>query len=134
MRETHRSIGEWDWNSEILWKKIIQTDDESCWTWIGSTGPQTNLFGARRNGKPQMTQARRILYRDVYEEDCDDKQIKMKCKNAYCMNWHHFETTPNQRRYYKDGVERGKREQIDPKAGLQRAKLKKVLADWEQGE
>jgi hypothetical protein len=81
-----------------------------------------------------MTQARRILYRDVYEEDCDDKQIKMKCKNAYCMNWHHFETTPNQRRYYKDGVERGKREQIDPKAGLQRAKLKKVLADWEQGE
>jgi hypothetical protein len=58
----------------------------------------------------------------------------MKCKNAYCMNWHHFETTPNQRRYYKDGVERGKREQIDPKAGLQRAKLKKVLADWEQGE
>jgi|TARA_R110000868_G_scaffold46224_1_gene152878 hypothetical protein len=134
MRETHRSVGEWIWNSEILWKKIVQTDEDSCWSWIGSTGPQTNLFGARKSGKPQMTQARRILYRDVYEEDCEDKQITMKCKNAYCMNWHHFETQPNQRHYYKDGVARGQREVIDQKKEIPRAKLKKVLADWEQGE
>jgi hypothetical protein len=134
MSDTHKIVGEWSWNSDILWSKIVKTDDDSCWSWIGSTGPQTNLFGARRQGKPQMTQARRILYRDVYEEDCDDKQIKMKCKNAYCMNWHHFETTPNQRRYYKDGVARGTREQVDPRAGLQRAKLKIVKAEWEQGE
>ena len=134
MSDTHKTIGEWSWNTDILWSKIVKTEDDSCWAWIGSVGPQPNLFGARRLGKPQMTQARRVLYRDVYDEDCEDKQIKMRCKNAYCMNWHHFETTPNLRRYYSDGVAHGERQVIDKTAGLQRAKLKKVKADWQQGE
>lgn len=134
MSDTHKSVGEWSWNSDILWSKIVQTEDYDCWAWLGAVGPQTNLYGAKRNGKPQMTQARRILFRDVTGEDCNDKQITMRCNNPYCMNWHHFETKPNQRKYYKDGVERGKREVIDPKAKLPRAKLKKVQAEWEQGE
>jgi hypothetical protein len=134
MSDYHKTIGEWSWNTDILWSKIVKTEDDSCWAWIGSVGPQTNLFGARRLGKPRMTQARRILYRDVYDEDCEDKQIKMRCKNAYCMNWHHFETRPNQRRYYDDGIEIGQRQVIDKTAGLQRAKLKKVKAEWQQGE
>jgi hypothetical protein len=50
------------------------------------------------------------------------------------MNWHHFETRPNQRRYYDDGIEIGQRQVIDKTAGLQRAKLKKVKAEWQQGE
>ena len=128
---TNKTIGEWTWNTEIFWKKIVQTDENSCWSWTGSTGPQTNLFGARKNGKPQMTQARRLLYRDIYNEDCDDKRITMKCNNAYCMNPGHFDTKPNQRRYYDDGILRGTREVVDKTAHLKRATLKKVYAEWE---
>lgn len=129
---TKKTIGEWTWNTEIFWKKIVQTDADSCWSWIGSTGPQTNLFGARKNGKPQMTQARRLLYRDVYNEDCEDKRITMRCNNAYCMNWHHFDTKPNQRKYYDDGLLRGTREIVNKTATLKKATLRKILdTDWE---
>ena len=102
----NKTIGEWSWNSDVLWNKIVKTDDDSCWAWIGSRGPQTNLFGARKNLQPQMSQARRILYRDVFNEDCDDKQIKHSCGNAFCMNWQHFVVKPNQRRYRLDGTDR----------------------------
>lgn len=102
----NKTIGEWSWNSDVLWNKIVKTDDDSCWAWIGSRGPQTNLFGARKNSLPQMSQARRILYRDVFNEDCDDKQIKHSCGNAFCMNWQHFVVKPNQRRYRLDGTDR----------------------------
>lgn len=129
---TKKTIGEWTWNTEIFWKKIVQTDPDSCWSWIGSTGPQTNLFGARKNGKPQMTQARRLLYRDVYNEDCEDKRITMRCNNAYCMNPKHFDTKPNQRKYYDDGLLRGTREIVNKTATLKKATLRKILdTDWE---
>ena len=101
-----KTIGEWTWNSDVLWNKIQKTDDDSCWAWIGSTGPQTNLFGARKAGQPQMTQARRILFRDVFNEDCDDKQIKHTCGNPFCMDWQHFSVKPNQRKYRLDGSDR----------------------------
>jgi len=39
--EQNKTIGEWTWNSEILWSKIVKTDDDSCWAWLGSVGPQT---------------------------------------------------------------------------------------------
>jgi hypothetical protein len=102
----NKTIGAWSWNSEVLWNKIVKTDDDSCWAWIGSRGPQTNLFGGRKHGEAQMTQARRILYRDVFNEDCDDLQIRHSCGNAFCMNWQHFATKPNQRRYRFDGSDR----------------------------
>lgn len=101
-----KSIGEWEWNSTVLWSKIVKTDDDSCWAWIGSRGPQTNLYGGRKSGQAQMTQARRILFRDVFNEDCDDKQIKHTCGNAFCMNWQHFDVKPNQRKYRLDGTDR----------------------------
>ena len=118
-----KQIGEWEWNSTVLWSKIVKTDADSCWAWLGSVGPQTNLFGGRRKGQAQMTQARRILYRDVFNEDCDDKQIKHSCGNAFCMNWQHFVVRPNQRKYYLDGELRGTRVKPDKTIGLTRAKL-----------
>ena len=101
-----KTVGAWEWNSTVLWNKIVKTDDASCWAWIGSVGPQTNLFGGRKSGQAQMTQARRILYRDVFGEDCDDKQIKHTCGNAFCMNWQHFAVKPNQRKFRLDGTDR----------------------------
>jgi hypothetical protein len=126
-----KSVGEWQWNSTRLWSKIVKTGEDTCWAWIGSRGPMTNLFGAQKNGYGQMTQARRILYRDITGEDCDDLQITMTCKNAYCMNFGHMEVKPNQRRYYLDGVERGQREVVDKRAGLQRKTMKRIDKDWD---
>lgn len=104
--ENKKTIGDWTWNSQVLWSKIVDTDPDSCWAWLGAVGPQTNLFGVRKNGKAQMTQARRILYRDVYNEDCDDLQIRHTCGNKYCMNPHHFSVLPNQQRFRHDGTDR----------------------------
>lgn len=101
-----KSIGDWEWNSTILWNKIIKTDDASCWTWIGSVGPQTNLFGGRKSGQAQMTQARRILFMDVTGKDATEHQIKHTCGNAFCMNWQHFDVKPNQRKFRLDGTDR----------------------------
>lgn len=115
--------GLWEWNSTILWSKIIQTDEDSCWAWIGSKGPQTNLFGGRKAGKAQMNQARRFLYMDVFNESCEDLQIKHTCGNPYCMNWRHFEVKPNQHRFYQDGLLRGTRVKQDKTLGLQRRTL-----------
>jgi len=120
---TRKQIGSWEWNSTILWSKIVQTDADSCWAWLGSVGPQTNLFGGRKSGQAQMSQARRFLYMDVYATSCDDLQIKHSCGNPFCMNWQHFEVKPNQRRYYLDGLLRGTRVKPDKTEGLVRAKL-----------
>jgi len=106
MSDASKTVGEWTWNTEVLWSKIVKTDDDSCWAWLGAVGPQTNLFGARKNGKPQMTQTQRILYRDVTGEDCDDLQIRHSCGNAYCLNPSHFKILPNQRKYREDGTDR----------------------------
>ena len=121
-----KTQGEWEWNSTILWSKIKQTDDDSCWTWQGSTGPHTNLYGGRKNGFAQMSQARRFLYMDVYNTSADDLQIKHTCGNSYCMNYHHFDVRPNNRKFYQDGQERGTRQPADKTQGLRRAKLVEV--------
>lgn len=128
--ENKKAVGEWQWDTELLWSKIVKTDDDSCWAWMGAVGPQTNLFGAKKNGIGQMTQARRILYRDITGEDCEDLQIKHSCKNAYCMNFAHFEIKPNQRKYYQDGTLRGTREVKDKTEGLQRRRMKKIDTEW----
>lgn len=124
--DVRKAVGEWQWNSTRLWSKIVKTDEDKCWAWLGSSGPNTNLFGAQKNGIGQMTQARRILYRDVTGEDCEDLQIKMRCKNAYCMNFEHMEVKPNQRKYYLDGTMIGTREVIDKTEGLKRRALKRM--------
>lgn len=129
--DNKKTVGEWTWNTEVLNRKIIETDADKCWSWTGSRGPQTNLFGAKKSGKAQMTQARRILYMDKTNIDCSDVRITMKCKNPYCMNFAHFDVKPNQRKYYDDGILRGQRPVIDPEQGLKRVKMKRIKAEWE---
>ena len=121
--DIRKQQGEWQWNSTILWSKIIQTGDNDCWAWVGSRGPQTNLFGGRKAEKPQMSQARRFLYMDVFGESCDDKQITHTCGDPYCMNYRHFLVKPNYRRFYSDGEVLGTRTKPDKTLGLRRATL-----------
>jgi len=129
-RGQNKTIGAWSWNSDVLWNKIVKTDDDKCWAWIGSVGPQTNLFGGRKHGEAQMTQARRILYRDVFEQDCDELQIRHSCGNAFCMNWQHFVVKPNQRKYRFDGTDRTipLPDKVKPTAEL-KARLVPVVAN-----
>lgn len=124
-----KTLGDWEWNSTILWNNIVETDVDSCWSWLGSVGPQTNLFGGRKSGVAQMTQARRILYREVFNEDCDDKQIKHSCGNSFCMNWHHFEVRPNQHKFRLDGTDRHQPKADKPRAYLPRAKIVEVATN-----
>jgi hypothetical protein len=127
---TYRTIGDWTWNDELLWAKIVKTGDDDCWAWTGSVGPFTNLMGAKKNGIAQMTQARRLVYRSLYNEDCEHLQIRQTCKNRFCMNPNHFEVLPNQRIYRIDGSDRTipLPEVEQPK--LARAKLKPVKEKW----
>lgn len=103
MTDNIKTVGEWTWNSDVLWSKVVKTGEDDCWAWIGSTGPHTNLFGAKKSGSPRMTQATRILYRDVTGEDCEHLQVKHTCHDPYCVNPKHFELKPNQRKYRMDG-------------------------------
>ncbi len=81
-------VGEWAWNTDRLNEKIqVQP---GCHIWTGSTGPHTNLFGAYKNDKSQMTQARRIIYMDRTGEDIADSDIIMTCHNRYCCNFEHM--------------------------------------------
>jgi len=130
MKEEDKTVGAWSWNDELLWSKIVKTDDNSCWAWTGSVGPFTNLMGARKNGVAQMTQSRRLLYRSVFNEDCEDIQIRQTCKNRYCMNPSHFDIKPNQRRFRMDGTERTTPVDQPEKPKLKQAKLKPVQEKW----
>ena len=118
-----KELGVWQWNSTILWSKVKQGDEDSCWTWQGSVGKQTNLFGGKKSGVAQMSQARRFLYMDVFEQSCDDLQIKHSCGNPWCVNYHHFVVKPNQRIYYLDGSLRGTKVKQDKTQGLKKAQL-----------
>ena len=84
------TIGQWSWKSDLLMNKVVQGPRDECWPWLGSTGPHSSLFGAIKNGKRQMTQACRILYRELYKKDCEEKEITHTCGNRHCVNWHHW--------------------------------------------
>ena len=102
-----RSIGTWRWNDDLLWSKIKATDNkDECWTWGGSTGPHANLFGARKNNgnKPQMTQAARLIWMSVHNEDVEHLEIRHSCGNRYCCNPKHLFAMPNHMRYRRDGT------------------------------
>ena len=101
---TH-DIGEWSWNHDNLKSKIVEADSElSCYGWTGSTGPETHLFGAFKNGRTQMTQARRLYWQGEYNEDIRTKRITMTCGNTHCMNIKHMKLAPNLKLFKDDGV------------------------------
>ena len=90
--EDKKSMGQWTWNSKRLNEKVIRLGENECW-------PATNfaqtahgpLFGVRKNGRAQMTQVCRILYRDWYNEDCEEREITHGCGNKNCLNPSHWE-------------------------------------------
>lgn len=94
---THE-IGAWAWNSNLLHSKINKTTDDECWSWTGASNDWSNLFGARKNDVPQMTQVNRLLQMEITGEPIDDIAVKMKCRNKKCCNPNHFTTGPNYRR------------------------------------
>ena len=96
--EDKRTMGEWTWNSKLLNEKVIRGPELECW-------PATNfsqtkhgpLFGVTKNGKPQMTQLCRILYRDWFNIDCEENEIAHKCGDKMCLNPDHWEVKPNKK-------------------------------------
>lgn len=86
------TIGQWSWNSQTLLSKVQRgTNPNDCAVWLGARGPHAPLFGAYKNNKQQMTQATRILYREIFKEDCEEKEITHSCGNRYCVNENHWE-------------------------------------------
>jgi hypothetical protein len=59
--------------------------------------PTGAIFGSRKNGKPQMTQARRLVWMSQNNEDVTPYRVTMKCKNQQCVNPNHFELKSNNR-------------------------------------
>jgi hypothetical protein len=96
--EHRRTMGAWTWNSKLLNEKVIKGTELDCW-------PSTNfsqtkhgpLFGVTKNGKPQMTQLCRILYRDWFNIDCEENEIAHKCGDKTCLNFNHWEVKPNKK-------------------------------------
>lgn len=117
--EDFKTIGQWSWQPKLLLKKVVQGDKDECWTWLGSKGPHSSLFGAIKNGKRQMTQACRILYRELYNEDCEEKEITHSCGNRYCVNHHHWKI---------NDIKKSGR----PVNELRQAKMQPVKRWWDQ--
>ena len=90
--EDLKTMGQWTWNSRLLNEKVIRKNDDECWPSTNFAQTQHGpLFGARKNGKAQMTQVCRILYRDWFNDDCEEKEIAHKCGNKNCLNSLHWQ-------------------------------------------
>lgn len=90
--------GVWSWSEISFREKYTETNPLECWIWHGSAGPHGALFGAYKNARPQMTQARRIAWMQHTEQSVEDIALKMTCKNSMCVNPGHMQPGPNQRR------------------------------------
>lgn len=90
-RNLTHTIGEWSWNSTTLHKRVIAGADTDCWSWRGSKNQYGNIFGAYKNGKPQMTQANRLLWMEQTGLDAKDRAIMLNCGNRHCCNPQHFQ-------------------------------------------
>lgn len=91
-----KHMGVWSWNDELLWSKIeVSLNREECWPWHGARSPTGGIFGVRKNGHPQMTQARRLVWASENNQDVTPYRVTMKCKNQLCCNPNHFELKAN---------------------------------------
>jgi len=93
-----KTMGEWSWNTKILNDKVVKGDDNDCW--FADNFAQTQhgpLFGAKKNGKPRMTQVCRILYRDWFNIDCEENEIAHSCGEKFCINPRHWDVKPNKK-------------------------------------
>lgn len=99
-----KTMGVWSWRSDLLWSKVEQADPNACWRYLGSTSPHANLFGAKKNGRPQMTQAARLLWMDLHNESVENLEVAHNCGNRFCCNPRHMFTRPNHMRFHRDGA------------------------------
>jgi hypothetical protein len=100
---THQ-FNEWSWNKENLMSKVefpLEQDPMGCWMWLGSISPSGPIYGARKNGQPQMTQAARIIYQQEQGIDISNYGLYKTCNNPYCVRPDHQELKPNSRRGFK---------------------------------
>ena len=84
-------MGAWTWNSTLLNEKVIKLSKHECWPATNFAQTQHGpLFGVLKNGKRQMTQVCRILYRDWFNDDCEEKEVTHACGNRSCLNPDHW--------------------------------------------
>lgn len=118
----YKQVGEWGYDQERLHKKIDKEPDKNgCLNWQGSMSPSGALMGAWKNGRQQMTQARRLVQMDLTNEDISEYQVKLSCGNQRCCNPEHFKLEPNNR---NPNVER------QPKVAKQPVPTKKIRPHW----
>ena len=90
--EDKKTIGQWTWNSKLLNEKVIKGKKSECWPATNfAYSPSAPLFGVVKNGRRQMTQVCRILYRDWFNEDCEEREITHSCGDKFCLNPDHWE-------------------------------------------
>lgn len=90
---THQQGG-WSWNADKIFEKLVKGPESFCWAWQGATSPGGNLLGAYKNGRPQMTQVNRLIAMQELNADLEGQQVRMRCGNKKCSNWHHFQIEP----------------------------------------
>lgn len=96
---THQ-VAEWTWNHDKLLSKLVKGQHlDDCWQWLGSQGPQGNLFGAYKRKESgeyqaQMTQANRLMAMAETGEDLTGQCVFMRCGNRHCSNPRHFVIQP----------------------------------------
>lgn len=98
-----KSVGPWTWRPDLLHPKVEQGPEDACWPWRGSVSPSAPIFGAKKSGKPQMTQATRILYMDRTGQDITNYEIRHTCGNRMCVNHRHWELRPNHLIFHNTG-------------------------------
>ena len=90
---THEQ-GEWAWDAGKIAAKLVKGSKTACWSWQGATSPGGNLLGAYKNGRAQMTQVNRLIAMQELGADLEGQQVRMRCGNKQCSNWHHFQIEP----------------------------------------
>ena len=94
----YRSEGEWAWDEDRLYSKISKTPDENgCLNWQGAMSPSGALLGVYRNGRQQMSQARRIVWMSKNNKYVTPYSVSLTCGNQRCCNIEHFVLKKNNR-------------------------------------
>lgn len=100
----HKEVGSWAWNDTRLWSKIDKEPDENgCLNWRGAMSPTGALMGAwKKNPQSevchqQMTQARRLVWSSITNEDVTPYSVTLTCGNQRCCSFNHLVIKPTNR-------------------------------------
>jgi len=97
---TH-NIGEWSWNHDAVIDRLEKTNNPNdCVGWSGSSNKHSNIFGAKKNGLPQMNSANRFIWMAYHNQDIHEYSVHMSCTNSHCSNILHMFLMPNNRQGY----------------------------------